>query len=235
MHAPRARTKSTLPHPPPRPPLSTPRDSPPLPVPLRARASVSTLQAPHTPRLSPRARSSWAPHATLQGAGQHCPAPYLAALHPSSTHKPRTRQQAHARGAHTQTSRSKGADAATLPHHPNQARQHQESANTPSEHNSSANTKPQPPTQRANTPTNKPCCHPRANTGHAHATARGRGSVNAGTRGSRATGTSETRRNPQKRARRQRTQGARKQRGSRRVPPCARPTGGEPRAKAGHA
>ena len=103
----------------------------------------------------------------------------------------------------------------TLSHHPKQARQHQESANTPSEHTPNANTKP-PASKHAHS---KPKLPPPART---QERPRQNAWAKQCERGNpwqqRATGMKQSRRNPQRRTRRTSTQGARKQRGLRR--PC---------------
>lgn len=74
--------------------------------------------------------------------------PYLAALRPSGTHKPRTRQQAHTRGVSTQASKpgQRGGRSHTVP--PPQASAHKQARKHPHEHAPRANTKPQPPASK---------------------------------------------------------------------------------------
>ena len=78
----------------------------------------------------------------------------------------------------------------TLPHHPKQARQHQESANTPSEHTPNANTQP-PASKHAHSKPQQ--VRPQANTRNVPTPTRvGTPSVSAGTRVlAEATGTNE--------------------------------------------
>lgn len=87
--------------------------------------------------------------------------PYLAALRPSGTHKPRTRQQRPRQSVSTQASKpGQGADAATLSHHP-QASAHKQARKHPHEHAPRVNTKlSHPPSKHAH----NRCCPTRANT-----------------------------------------------------------------------
>lgn len=134
------------------------------PVSLRVCARVSTLRAPHTPRLSPRARSSRAPHATQYGAGQRLSRPIQ--LHPA-------RRGASAQAAHTPTtptperehaSKQAGAKGRTQPHCPTtpSKRANTKKAQTPQANTRKANTQPNhPPSKHAH---NKPKLPPPART-----------------------------------------------------------------------
>ena len=194
---------------------------------------VAPLSLPST--LSPRTQQPGTARHAVWG-GTTMSRPNKATLRPSGTQNHRTRQQAHTRGVSTnQASGAKGRrDHTAPPHH--------QSANTkarkhPNEHAPRVNTKPSHP--QANTPTASPNkARPQANTKSAHARARGQARcVSAGGpacpgRGDRHE--AKQAKPPQGRARRsKRTQGERANNGvcAEAVPPCARQTGGETRAK----
>lgn len=175
-----------------------------------------------------------------KGAGQPCPAP----TRPPSAHRARRTTahtfQAHTRGVNTNQASGAGADAATLSHHPKQARQHQSTQTPKGEHAPRVNTKPShPPSKHAH---NKPQQGtPQANTKSAHATARGQARcVSAGGpacpgRGDRheaKQGETPTRAGTQDK----RTQGERANNVvcAEAVPPCARQTGVRRERKAAH-
>ena len=165
--------------------------------------------------------------------------PYLAALRPSGTHKPRTHQTAptpEREHASKQASRARGGGGTTLSHHPprerTQASTQTPQANTPPAQTPNPN---HPPSKHAH---NKPRCHPRANTRAPTPTARGQNSVSAGTRGrvgdrhEAKQGETPTRAGTQDK----RTQGERANNGvcAEAVPPCARQTGVRRERKAAH-
>lgn len=145
---------------------------------------------------------------------------------------PRTRQQRpHQRCEHaSKQAGAKGRRDHTVPPPPRERTQ--ASTQTPKgEHNPNANTQPNhPPIKHAHS---KPKLPPPREHKSAHATARGQARcVSAGTRG-RVGDRHEAKqaKPPQSGHAGQAHTKTRKQWGLRRVPPCARPTGGEPRAK----
>ena len=192
----------------------------------------STLTLTPNPSLLPRARSIRAPPPTAYGAGQRCPAPLPL---------PRTQGSiAHANSAHTRrvsTQASKQAEAKgrrdTIVPPP------QASAPTPRKRKHPKRTQPKRKHQTTREQTRPQAspnkARPQANTKSAHAKTRGQNSVSAGGpacpgRGDRHE--AKQAKPPQGRARRQRTQ-KRANNGvcAEAVPPCARQTGGETRAK----
>ena len=126
------------------------------------------------PSLPPRHAPGTAPP-TVHRGGTRLSRPNIAALHPPRTQQPRTRQQAHTKGASTQASKPGQRDGRTTLPPPPPKRQHQE-AQTPTRTRPAHKHEPQPPTEQTR-PQQARSSTTRANTRSAHTVTCGRSQV----------------------------------------------------------